>query len=365
MNKSVYTAIAIAVVATAWIASGQLDLRGEEAGANVEATDVTNAAPAEQRLVSVRTILSKSRPYQRSIVVRGVSEAMRTVELKAETFGRVEAVHAEEGDRVEVGDLLVTLAADDRLARKAEAEALLKQRQLEYKANQSLRDKGFRAETQLAAAKAALDAAKAQLERIEVELGHLAIGAPFAGVLERRHVEVGDYLQEADPVARIVDEDPFLVVAQVSERQVGSLSVGGSGVAQLATGQDVAGRVRFIGTEANVETRTFRIELEVPNPDGLLRAGVTAEIRFQTGEVMGHHVSPAVLTLNDNGRLGVRVVDDDAVVRFVPVEIIGDTENGVWLQGLPDEVQLITVGQEYVTDGQTVKPVPEQPGGTS
>ena len=202
-----------------------------------------------------------------------------------------------------------------------------------------------------------LDAANAAVLAAKIDIGHTYIRAPFDGVLDKRVVELGDFLDIGDHVATIVDLDPCLVVGQVSERELGKLAVGARGTARLVTGQSVEGTIRYIASVADPETRTFRVELEIPNPERHIPDGVTAELRLPIEKVRAHRVSPAVLTLADDGTVGVKAVDALNVVHFHPVEIIRDTVDGVWLGGLPEKLTLITVGQEYVHDGMRVHPI--------
>ena len=366
VNKSVVTAVLIAVGAGVWIVSGQMDLFADGSDtANAESAQSLAEEKPEEALVAVRARRIVAKPRTLEVVVRGQTEAVRTVDVKSQTEGRVSKVEVLEGARVSKGDVLVRIAAEERVAQHAETIALVKQREIEFKAAQSLKKKGFRSETSVAAAAANLDAAKASLKRMDYQLAHLVIKAPFDGVVEARHAELGDFLQVGDPVARIVDEDPFLVVGQVSERDVGKLELGGMGRAQLVSGDAMDGVIRFIGTTADQATRTFRVELEVPNPERRLRDGITADIRFRTETIMAHFVSPASLTLDQEGRIGVRCIDDDGYVRFWPAEVIGDSADGVWLAGLPEQLTLVTVGQEFVRAGDAVDVVLENPGPTS
>ena len=162
-----------------------------------------------------------------------------------------------------------------------------------------------------------------------------------------------------------MDEEPYLVVGQVSEHDIGLVKIGDAGEAKLANGAAVAGQVRFVGTVADPATRTFRVELEVPNPARTLRSGITAEIRIPVESVQAHFISPALLTLDDQGVLGVRTVSNAAQVEFMPVEIFATRRDGVWITGLPPTVTIITVGQEFVRHGETVVPVPDEDGQTS
>ena len=356
MRKSYVLAFVFAVAAAGWVASGQLGADGEP-----EETDAAEAtAGGADEPAGVRVARSVATARSRDLVLRGRTEASRWVDVKAETRGRIIEVVAREGARVGRGDAIVRLAMEDRVERLAGAEARVRQRRIEFDAARSLRRKGFRAETKLAEAAAELEAAIAHVARISIDIDRTEIGAPFAGVVETRGVELGDFVESGDVIARIVDEDPYLVVGQVSELDVGLLEEGAAGAARLAGGETVKGKVRYIGSVAETATRTFRVEFEVPNRAGALRAGVTAEIRIPVESVQAHFLSPALLTLDDEGALGVRIVNDDAVVEFMPVSVFAAETDGVWVTGLPPTATVITVGQEFVRHGQPVRPIPEQ-----
>ncbi|MBL6946526.1 MAG: efflux RND transporter periplasmic adaptor subunit, partial [Rhodospirillales bacterium] len=172
-------------------------------------------------------------------------------------------------------------------------------------------------------------------------------------------VEVGS------TVARVVDLDPILIVGSVAERNVSAVAVGTLGVVRLVTGEEVGGTVRYVSKVGAEETRTFRVEVEVDNPNGKIAEGLTTELRLPLGRVFAHRVSPAVLTLSDKGVVGIKAVGNGDVVEFFPAQLIADTPDGIWLGGLPEQLRLITVGQEFVRIGQHVVPVQEGDGGAS
>ncbi len=355
MSRSVIIAAGLALLAAAWVASGELS--------GIKAESIARKPPADlsenDTVPQVRVRHQSAVPHRTAVVLRGRTEALRKVEARAETHGRVVELAIERGMAVAEGDPLVRLAPEDRPARLAEARALLEQRRIEHQAAEKLSAKGFRADTQLAASLADLESAQAAVERAQVDLDNTVIRAPFAGFVEDRLVDLGDFLEMGDAVASLVDLDPILVVGQVSERDIGRLTVGGAGTARLMTGETIDGRVRHIARVADPVTRTFRVELEVANPEGALRDGVTAEVVLPGPSVMAHRVSPAVLSLSTAGEIGVKIVDADRRVRFLPVRIVEQGADGLWLLGLPDEATLITVGQDFVADGQEVRPVDE------
>lgn len=364
MRNSYILAAIIAIAIGAWIYSGQLrdtDESPSQAAAadpadpasdgrgSAQASSGEKAAPFAVRVSQVT-----AEPHSTSVTIRGRTDAERTVDLRSQASGKIARLPVEKGARVNAGDTICQLAVDARDARIEEAEALVRQRKLELDVNEKLAAKGHRAETQVAAARAAYDASVALLKQTRVDLGHIYIKAPFTGILEERPAELGAYLQPGSLCGTLVDLDPILIIGQVSEDDVERLAVGATGKGRLLTGETVDGRIRYLGSNADPATRTFRVEMEIPNPNYRLRAGITSEILIPGPELMAHRIPSSVLTLNDAGEVGVRLVDAEQRVHFVPVEIVEETPDGVWVAGLPQTAQLITVGQDYVKEGQVV-----------
>lgn len=354
MKRSLVIAVVLAVAAAGWIASGTLgDESKRQEARKPPATVGERAAPA-----SVRTRVQQAEEHVTHLVVRGRTEASRNVLVKSEARGRVAEVLVEKGERVTVDQPIVRLEAEDREARLAQALALREQRRIEYEASKTLSKKGYRAETQLAAAKAAFDAAEAAVQSAQVAINNLTVRAPYDGVLDSRGVELGDFLDIGDVVGRVVDLDPILGVAEVSERDVGALELGQRGELRLVAGPAREGILSFISKAADPATRTFRVEMEVTNTDAAIPDGMTAELDIPVKTVMAHKISPAILTLSDDGDVGVKLVDQDERVRFVPVRIIEDGPNGTWVAGAPQTARFIVVGQEFVVDGERVRAMP-------
>ncbi|MGE0746631.1 MAG: efflux RND transporter periplasmic adaptor subunit [Rhodospirillales bacterium] len=358
MRSSYIVAAVIAVAAAGWIASGQFGGTDRPAEASAPSAQAPVAAPLPA--VRVRTLTAQTR--EREIIVNGRSEASRIIEVKSETDGRISELPAVKGSRLDAGAMLARIAVDDRNANLAESRALLRQREIEHQAAVQLAAKGYRPDIKVAESKALLDAARARVMRMEVEIGQTAVKAPFGGILNERHVELGDYLKKGDRIAQLVDLDPALIIGYVSERDIEHVRVGAPGAARLASGAAVEGRIRYKAAAADAATRTFRVELEVANPDLVVKHGQTAELRLPLGPMTAHFVSPAILTLDDAGVIGVKVVDAGDVARFMPVRLLSDQPDGVWLGGLPATVDVIAVGQEFVRDGQRVRPMRLPPG---
>jgi len=356
MKRSYLIAGGLALVASAWVGSGQIG-RGER-------PVVGQKPPAnlsqEEAIPAVRVRMQDAQSHTVEITLRGRTQAERKVDVKAEVHGRIVKLLAEKGDSVKGGQIIARIAGEARPARLAEAKALREQRRMEYKAAQRLAKKGFRAETQLAAAKAALEAAIAAVASARIELANTAVRAPFDGTVSERAVEIGDFVEVGDPIARVVDLDPILVVAQINEREAGRLVPGRLAAARLIDGRTIEGVVSYIAPEADPATRTFRFEVESPNPDGAVPDGVTAGITLPLEQIAAHRISPAILTLRDDGQVGVKILGPGNKVVFEPVRILSEDADGIWVTGLPKRVTLITVGQEYVTEGNRVRPIDEK-----
>lgn len=352
MIRSVLISLLLALAVAAWIFSGTF-------GADPRA-DAANTPTAENASLKIEPVLVRTRSmtaehHVRDVVLRGRTEAKRWVDVQAETGGRLVSILVQKGDSVREGQVLVRIDMDDREARLAEALARVNQRQLEYDAAEQLNERGYRSDTKLAAAAAELDRAIASQTQVEIDIANTEIRAPFAGRVEERNAELGYVVGAGSTVARIVDQDPYLLVGHVSERDVHLISVGDSARATLINEQTVTGEVSFVATTANPQTRTFRVEIVVPNRDGTLRDGLTSEIRISVESRMAHLVNPSILTLNDDGELGVRMVVNGDKVQFTPIEIVGDGPDGLWLTGLPETAEVIVVGQDFVRDGNRVR----------
>ncbi|HEX6995872.1 MAG TPA: efflux RND transporter periplasmic adaptor subunit [Gammaproteobacteria bacterium] len=363
LSKSSLMATALASAIAVWMLTGLArsgaGQRDDAAAASANGSALAAPSDAGVRPAGLRVTVRKSIAEQivRDVVVNGRTEPSRVVEIKAETEGRVVGLGAERGARVAEGERLVRLDVRDREAVIAHAEALIAHRRQQYEAALRLEGQQLVAELQIAEAKAELAAAEAQLATARLDLARTSITAPFDGVLEERSVELGDYVGIGDSIAMIADNDPLIAVGEVSERDVREIGVGSPGRVQLVDGTILEGVVRYVSPVADPNTRTFRIELAVPNPDNALPAGMTAEIRLPAGETEAHFLSPALLTLDDAGNIGVKTVDEHGVVRFHDVEIFRSASDGVWVTGLPKEAVVITVGQGFVAVGERVEPV--------
>ncbi len=348
-KTSILLATAVAVIVALWMLSGL-------GSSPVDFSTHTGNADSNDALMRVRVEQIRAEEVVREVVVSARTEPNRVVRLKAETDGAVITLGADRGSHVGAGDIIVELDLRDRNARLLEADSLITQRQLEFEALENLRNQQFTTEVQKAEAKARLDSARAARERIVLEISNTSIVAPFKGIVQERSVEIGDFVRSGDTVIDLVDIDPLIITGEINGKEVTELDVGGNGTAKLVNGLVIEGVIRYLAPVADENTRTFRIELEVANPDNI-RAGLSAELILDGARISAHDVSPALLTLSDDGIVGVKTVNSNNRVEFYPVEIAGATNNGILVTGLPESARVITVGQGFVTVGQQVEPV--------
>jgi len=250
-------------------------------------------------LSSVTIVNSKAINKSKILKSSGFTEADKFVQVRAEVSGRLIARPAQQGDYVEEGDLICQLYIAGREA-------------------------------------------------------YPKIVAPFSGYLETLRVEEGDFLNTGAVCAALIDPDPMLIVADIAEKDIAQVELGSEASAKLISGRYISGEVTFIASSADKNTRTFRVEISVDNKDRTIRDGVSAEIYIKGKQEAAHKISPAILSLNDQGKLGVRTVTADNRVEFKEINILEDTNSGMWVSGLGEEARIITLGQEYVFQGQTV-----------
>ena len=355
-HRSWFFSAAIAVLVGLWLLTGQLGSDETDAGSpQLTATDATEITT--QSSVRVRT--QSAEEVLRTIVVNGKTAPARIVDMAAETDGRIEFVGARRGSNLKSGEIIVRLDERDRSARLAQAEATVRQREVEYEGRQKLKSESYVSEAQLQEAVALLEAARTELTRAQLDLEYMNIRAPFDGALQARHVEEGDFVSRGDPIAQYVDNRKIIVSANLSEFDARYVEVGQLAQAGLATGETVHGKIRYVAPVADEATRTFEVELEVDNSDGALRAGGTAELRIPAQRVMAHRISPSLLTLDDAGNVGLKIINELGEVEFVIADVALATNDGVWIAGLPETATIITVGQGFVTPGSMVNAIPE------
>lgn len=341
------TAIVIALLAVLWMVSGVFK--------NTDASLDGASQVAEAVTTRVRVVTITGQQHTPLITVMGRIEADKAVNVRAQVLGRVQDVVAAKGDRVEAGAVIVRMDSEDRAQRLAEAQARLKQQDIAYESARKLSKGGYSSKLNVAKSKADLEAARAQVTRMQRNLDNTTVTAPFAGVVDTLPAQVGDYFDKAGGlVARVIDLSTVNAVGQVAERDIGRIALGKAAQVRLPDDRVLNGTVTYIAKASNALTRTFGVEVTILVPDNSVSEGITAQISLPMDTVFSHKISPALLTLDDAGQVGVKTVDTQGRVQFFPVRIVSDARDGVWLSGLPVQTRVISVGQEFVREGQAV-----------
>lgn len=350
MKKSYAIAIGLIIALVLWISSGYV----------INGSSDTPAAAAQQDreiLMKVRVKTFNIETVTRVLFVQGQLEPWRSVTLRAETPGTIDAVNVEIGARVEEDDVLVHISLDDREVRLARSRAQVAQSEADLEAAERLFGKKMQSENNVRAARATVAVAEAELAAIQLDIARTFVHAPFDGVIEERSVELGALLERGDSVITVVDDSRLKATAQVPQQSIGSLDIGQPVKVTLITGEETNGTMTFISRLADVGTRSYRIEVEIPNTGLKLVSGLSAVLEIPTGESAGHFLSPSLLTLHDDGRLGVMAVNESNQAIFYPLTIIRSEDGGIWVAGLPDQARLVTFGQGFIQSGEQVIPV--------
>jgi multidrug efflux system membrane fusion protein len=338
--------------------SGVLTAQAPEINPSIAEQKINNAN-VRSDLVPTQVRVSRLNAVEkvRFETIRGKTQNKRTVAVKTEIAGKITARKVEKGDAVTAGQVLCELAMEDRASSLTEAKEAVTQAKLEYKGAQRLKAKGYNSENAIASARARLASAMAVLDRRELNISKTKIIAPFDGVVENVHLELGDYVMSGAACVTVVDLNPMLIVGRVSEKSVLDVQTGIIAGGILTDGTEVQGPITFVGQQSDEQTRTYSVEIEIDNSNESLRSGITTEILIPVERVLAQKISPALFSLADNGGYGIRLIDENNIVNFYAVEIIAEDEDGVWVTGLPNVSNVITVGQELVAPGERVDPI--------
>ena len=304
---------------------------------------VETEIPTKQVIIeetTVRVMKQSAQPFARNIILKGSAEADKNVQLRAETSGQVIGLPVAQGQFVKKGSPICQIFVGDK-------DEVAKEASLNYETAKKLFDEGLYSNSQL-------QSAKARYERAFQDLDFASVKAPFDGIVDRIDLDVGDFLPRQGVCATVLDLNPILISAEISENDMSEISLGSSAKVELNNGKVFEGNVKFISSSANPVTRTFRVEISVPNPESEIKDGMTSEVTLKGTERLAHLVPVSVLRLDSNGDLGIRTIDGDGLVAFRSIELIEDTSRGAWISGLDTISTIITVGQDYVSQGEKV-----------
>ncbi|MGF1700150.1 efflux RND transporter periplasmic adaptor subunit [Photobacterium makurazakiensis] len=347
----------ILLLLSAWLFSGYYsqNLAAEENEHPIDKpAEKQNTVPPLAKVIVERFT---PQPVARTLSLYGRTAPDRKATLGAEVSGTVERLLIRKGERVKAGQPLIQLSKADRELQLLRAKALLKVKDQEFNAAQSLQKRGLQGEVALSQAEAGLIEAKATVRNLQIALDNTRINAPFDGIVEILHIEQGDYLAVGDPVVNLVDLDPLVINADISERHVDKVYQQQLADITLVTGYTTQGKLRYRASVASEQTNTYPIEIEIPNPNMTLTAGISADVELVLETEDAIKITPSMLALDEGGNLGIKALIENNVVRFTPISLVKVEPDGVWLGGISEPIDVITVGQGFVRDGDTALPV--------
>ena len=352
-------ALIVLIAAAVWIGTGEFAAVGSKnADAEGSAAEAAAAEPASAEQVKKNRAVSGLVPvfvdHSRKIKLSGSTQPDKRAVLAARSEGVVNALSLTKGAVISADQVVMTLEGPETVARAKIAQIALDQRERELSTAEDLFSRGNKPEIQVVSARSDRDAAEAELTLARAAMDRLELKAPFSGLVDTVDVEMGEWVQSGASVATILSLDPIIVRAEVSELDIANVVPGSKAFMTLVDGTKMEGLVRFVAREASAATRTFPVEIALPNPGALIPAGMTTQVELLAPAVSTVTVPRSVITLSEKGEVGLRVVGSDNLARFVTVDIIDDTEAGMVVAGVPPGVRIIVAGQDLVRDGDLV-----------
>ena len=412
MKRSIFIALFILVSVVGWIGSGQFSNNVVAQDENTEIlSDTENSFPqkndnnqSEEFIFSVETKIFNSSLIDQSIELQGQTIHNKKIDVKSETSGKIKNIKFTRGNKVSLNSEMIKISLEDRseklLSAKKDLERLSKELilneknrdnllrqnierielyEIEYASAKQLIDKGLSSKSKLSLAsfnlanaiadredikikfestlanlEAQISNVKSVLKNIKLDIEKTIIKAPFDGIISEKMVEETEFISIGTPLFTIIDLDPIKIEGYLSEFDVNKVSVGTKALIEDSNGIKKNGIISFISPSAEISTRTFEITIEADNKDLSYKSGITTKIIIKGSELKAHKIPPSILTLLDDGTVGVKAVDNENIVIFYPTKTIKDTIDGMWVSGLPEKVKLIVSGQEYISIGETI-----------
>ena len=333
----------IVLLLSLWLGLGSL--KAEDSTPEKTVQEVPLAKVAFQTFTAANTY--------KSIDLYGRTAPNKEAKLGAEIAGKITQLKVKKGQSVQQGQVIALIDKGDLDIQLERAKAVLKVREKEFNAAKSLKDRGLQGEVAYTNAQAALVEAKAMVSNAKIALRNTSVSAPFSGIVDHLFIEKGDFVGVGDPVASLIDLSKIIIEADVSERHIQDLTLGQSARVNFIAGEKLTGQVRYISRVSSPSTNTFPIEIVLDNPEQCVPAGISAEVELNLKQKLAIKLTPAMLALDEAGNLGVKTLVGETV-HFVPIQLVKAEQDGVWLTGLGEKVDIITTGQGFVRDGDSV-----------
>ena len=359
MKKSIFFAFFILLIAIGWLASGQNkniknddDIK-EDISTSKNSNEIDQLTKKEN-LFKVETKRFTSEEIDRSITVQGQTIYNKKIDVKSETTGNITELNFKRGDNIKKGSLLVKISNGNRNELLNSAKELIELYELEYSTTKKLIDKGLSSKSKLALASYNLTDAKSKLKNIQLDIENTNIKAPFDGIITETFIELSDFVTTGNILLTVVSLNPIKIKGYLSEFDIDKIKKNTNALIENSNGIKKTGKISFISPTAETSTRTFEILIEADNSDLLFKSGITTSIKIEGSKQQAHKIPPSILTLQDDGTIGVKALTDNNKVIFYPIKKVRDSSDGMWVSGLPNKINLIISGQEYVNTGQSI-----------
>ncbi len=362
MKKSIFFALFILIITVIWLGSGQFSnkksvekqpekINNQNSSDNKSNTSISNI---NDNIIKAETQKFSSKKIDQTITLQGQSIYNRKIDIKSKTTGTIAKISYIRGDIVNKNKNLIEISIEDELEQLDSFEKELQLYQIEYNSIKKLVDQGLSSKSNLSLAALNLSKAKSKIKDIEIKINNKKINAPFEGIIDKNFIELGDYVQPGSVMLSIIDLNPIKIKGFLSEQDIDKINLGTQARIDTSNSNSKIGTITFISPTAETSTRTFEFIIEVKNKDLNFKSGVTSTITIEGSKIKAHKIPPSILTLKDDGTVGVKGINDQNFVVFYPTKTIKDTIDGMWVAGLPDNVNLIISGQEYISIGEKI-----------
>lgn len=370
--KNIYYAIFLSIAVISWMALGQLGSHSNasETAAADEAEKPLRDLPSEnvddknqasaKEVIRVEVDLQQAQSIAQKLEISGHTEPNKTLQLRAELSGKINAISVKEGQVVKKGQLVASLELRDKQIQLQKALALQTERQNAYERIKKLVASKLQSQNSIEQALSLLKSAQAEVASVELELERTKLYAPFTGLVNQLDIEVGTFVEANTSIATLIAIDPLIISVNIPQQVYSRVKLDQDATIHIINGEERKGKVKYLSSLANNETRSFKAEIEIDNKDGSLPAGLSAKVMIETERKKAHFVSPALLSLDNEGYLGIKTVNTQDTVEFHKIDIINSDTSGLWVSGLPDSANIITVGQGFVREGTKVISEPRQ-----
>ncbi|ADZ91333.1 efflux RND transporter periplasmic adaptor subunit [Marinomonas mediterranea] len=354
------SAVAVASAAVLWMYSGGHGITHAQASdqqaneTHSESKVDTPSSSTDTSLFSVQVKTLTAQSIENTLKLSGETESDKSQVLVNAIAGKVSELTVLKGDYVKAGQKLVAFDTRSLKANISQARALVKQRKIELDGIKRLKRNNLTSQVTLAQAETDLASAQATLKSYQINLENAIITAPFAGIVNTVNVEKGQYVAVGSGILDLVSVDPITVKVNLPQAHLSKVAVGTIADVALPNGTHASGQVEYVSRVANNATRTLPVEINLPNPDNNIPAGISADVNFILNEQKAHSFSPALISLNDAGKTSIKTIAPNNTVQSEQVEIVREERDKVWVIGLPNTINIITVGQGYVSVGDQV-----------